>query len=75
MIVGSLRSRIKATGRITASQFALVLTIAQGTVTRFQMLSLWVSQKLAWDSPAENLPAYEKVGLHRVIDVAETGTE
>ena len=38
VIVGSLRSRVKATGRITASQFALVLTIAQGTVTRFQML-------------------------------------
>lgn len=38
VIVGSLRSRIKATGRITASQFALVLTIAHGTVIRFQML-------------------------------------
>ena len=38
VIVGSLRSRIKATGRTTASQFALVLTIAQGTVNRFQML-------------------------------------
>lgn len=37
-IVGSLRSRIKATGRTTASQFALVLTIADGIVTRFQML-------------------------------------
>jgi len=38
VIVGSLRSRIKVTGRITASQFALVLTIAHGIVNRFQML-------------------------------------
>ena len=38
VVIGSLRSRIKATGRITASQFALVLTIADGVVTRFQML-------------------------------------
>lgn len=38
VIIGSLRSRIKVTGRITASQFALVLTIAQGIVNRFQML-------------------------------------
>ena len=37
-IVGSLRSRIKATGRVTAGQFALVLTVADGVVTRFQML-------------------------------------
>ena len=38
VIVGSLRSRIKATGRITASQFALVLTIDRRIVNRFQML-------------------------------------
>ena len=38
VVIGSLRSRIKATGRITASPFALVLTIADGVVTRFQML-------------------------------------
>lgn len=38
VILGSLRSRIKATGKVTASQFALVLTISEGTVTRFQML-------------------------------------
>ena len=38
VVVGSLRSRIKATGRVTTSQFALVLTIADGVVTRFQML-------------------------------------
>ena len=37
-IVGSLRTRIKATGKITAGQFALVLTVADGVVTRFQML-------------------------------------
>ena len=38
VIVGSLRSRIKATSKITTSQFALILTIAQEVVTRFQML-------------------------------------
>lgn len=38
VIVGSLRSRIKTTGRITTSQFAIVLTIAHGIVNRFQML-------------------------------------
>ncbi len=38
-IVGSLQTRIKATGKITATQFALILTIADGgVVTRFQML-------------------------------------
>jgi ketosteroid isomerase-like protein len=37
-IVGSLQTRIKATGRITATQFAIILTIGGGTVTRFQML-------------------------------------
>lgn len=38
VIVGSLRSRIKSTGRTTVSQFALVLTIDEGIVNRFQML-------------------------------------
>jgi len=37
-IVGALQTRIKATGKITASQFAIILTITDGTVTRFQML-------------------------------------
>lgn len=37
-IVGALKTRIKATGRITATQFAIILTIAGGLVTRFQML-------------------------------------
>ena len=37
-IVGSLKTRIKATGRIAASQFAIILTVADGVVTRFQML-------------------------------------
>lgn len=37
-IVGSLRTRIKATGKIMASQFAIILTITDGVVTRFQML-------------------------------------
>lgn len=38
VIVGSLRTRIKATGKTTATQFALVLTIADGLIGRFQML-------------------------------------
>ena len=38
VVVGSLRSRIAATGKVTASQFALVLTIADAVVTRFQLL-------------------------------------
>ncbi len=38
VIVGRLRTRIKATGKITATQSALVLTIADDIVTRFQML-------------------------------------
>jgi uncharacterized protein len=37
-IVGSLKTRIKATGRIIASQFAIILTIAGQVVTSFQML-------------------------------------
>lgn len=37
-IVGRLKSRIKVTGKTTASQFALILTVAEGTVIRFQML-------------------------------------
>jgi ketosteroid isomerase-like protein len=37
-IIGSLQTRIKATGKITASQFAIILTITGDVVTRFQML-------------------------------------
>jgi uncharacterized protein len=37
-IVGSLKTKIKATDRITATQFAIILTVADGVVTRFQML-------------------------------------
>jgi ketosteroid isomerase-like protein len=37
-IIGSLQTRIKATGKITATQFAIILTIKGDTVTRFQML-------------------------------------
>ena len=37
-IVGALRTRIKATGKVTSTQFAIILTIAGGVVTRFQML-------------------------------------
>jgi len=37
-IVGSLKTKIKATDRITATQFAIILTITDNVVTRFQML-------------------------------------
>jgi ketosteroid isomerase-like protein len=37
-ILGKLETRIKATGRVTATQFAIILTVADGVVTRFQML-------------------------------------
>jgi ketosteroid isomerase-like protein len=37
-IIGALQTRIKATGKITATQFAIILTIAGDVVTRFQML-------------------------------------
>ena len=37
-IVGKLETRIKATGRVTTTQFAIILTVADGVVTRFQML-------------------------------------
>jgi uncharacterized protein len=37
-IVGALQSRVKATGKIIATQFAIILTITGDVVTRFQML-------------------------------------
>jgi uncharacterized protein len=37
-IVGALQTRIKSTGKITATQFAIILTIRADTITRFQML-------------------------------------
>jgi hypothetical protein len=37
-VVGALKTRIRATGKVTAGQFAIVLTITGGVVTRFQML-------------------------------------
>jgi len=37
-IIGALKTRIKATGKITATQFAIILTISGDVVTRFQML-------------------------------------
>jgi ketosteroid isomerase-like protein len=45
-IVGALRTRIKATDKISATQFAIILTISEGRICRFQMLedSFAVSQ-------------------------------
>jgi len=37
-IIGSLSTRIKSTDKIMESQFAIVLTILDGVITRFQML-------------------------------------
>jgi ketosteroid isomerase-like protein len=37
-IIGALQTRIKATGNIIATQFAIILTVTGGVVTRFQML-------------------------------------
>jgi ketosteroid isomerase-like protein len=37
-IAGALRTRVKATGKIITTQFAIILTIADDVVTRFQML-------------------------------------
>jgi uncharacterized protein len=37
-IIGALQTRIKATGKVTATQFAIILTITDNVVTRFQML-------------------------------------
>jgi len=37
-IIGDLQTRIKATGKIIATQFAIILTITGDAVTRFQLL-------------------------------------
>jgi len=37
-IVGALQTRIKATDKVIVSQFAIILTIADGVIARFQML-------------------------------------
>jgi ketosteroid isomerase-like protein len=38
VILGELASRINATGRIIETAFALILTVSDGEITRFQML-------------------------------------
>ena len=46
VVLGRLASRMKRTGKIIATDFAIILTIAEGRITRFQMLedSFAVSQ-------------------------------
>jgi uncharacterized protein len=46
VILGSLASKLKRTGRILETDFAIVLTVANGLIVRFQMLedSFAVSQ-------------------------------
>ena len=38
VIVGELATRIKSSGKVNHSQFAIILTISGDTITRFQML-------------------------------------
>ena len=38
VIVGELATRIKSSGRVNHTQFAIILTISGDTITRFQML-------------------------------------
>lgn len=38
VIVGELVTRIKASGKVIESAFAIILTVSDGEVTRFQML-------------------------------------
>ena len=38
IILGSLASRVKQTGKVIETFFAIILTIADGQITRFQML-------------------------------------
>jgi uncharacterized protein len=38
VIIGELATRIKASGKVADSQFAIILTISSNTITRFQML-------------------------------------
>ena len=37
-IIGEMTTRIKATGKVIESPFAIILTVSDGEVTRFQML-------------------------------------
>jgi ketosteroid isomerase-like protein len=38
VIVGDLATRIKATGKVIESPFAIILTVSDGQIVRFQML-------------------------------------
>lgn len=38
VIIGELSSRVKSTGKVIDTSFAMILTIAGGEITRFQML-------------------------------------
>jgi ketosteroid isomerase-like protein len=46
VIVGSLASKLKRTGKVVATDFAIVLTVSNDEIVRFQMLedSFAVSQ-------------------------------
>ena len=38
MILGSLASKLKPTGKIVETDFAMVLSVANGEIVRFQMM-------------------------------------
>lgn len=50
VILGSLASKVKQTGRIVETSFAIVLTVANGEIVRFRILedSFAVSQAARW---------------------------
>jgi len=53
VILGSLASKLKRNGKVMTTDFAIVLTVANGEIVRFQMLedSFAVSRWHAADSP------------------------
>ena len=58
MIVGELASRIRLTGKTVETAFALILTIANGQITRLQMLEdSFAVSRAAQLKPAEILSA------------------
>lgn len=53
VVIGRLAARVKRTGRTFTTDFAMIITIAKGQITRFQMLedSFAVSQAAHTEDP------------------------
>jgi hypothetical protein len=52
VVLGSLASKLKRTGKIMKTDFAIVLTVAKGEIVRFQMLEdSFAVSKVARGSP------------------------